>query len=105
MKKKNNVFSIVLVIILILVVVSTIIFLIAGKIWEDSVDLPSGAILCTSESRNPDGCLQIYKPVCGWFDPEKIQCVKYPCASTYSNICEACLDENVAYFTDGECPK
>ena len=60
---------------------------------------------CTPESRNSDVCIEIYKPVCGWNDPSKIQCIRYPCAQTYSNDCQACANENVLYWTDGECPK
>lgn len=69
---------------------------------------PSGAklhaIQCTPEQRGIDACTADYTPVCGWSDPEKIQCIKYPCAQTYSNACSACKDENVAYYTLGECP-
>jgi len=60
---------------------------------------------CTEESRNADFCIEIYQPVCGWNDPEKIQCIKFPCATTFSNSCFACMDENVLYYTEGECPK
>lgn len=59
---------------------------------------------CDVESRNADACIEIYQPVCGWSDPEKIRCVTYPCASTYSNSCFACQDQNVKYWTEGECP-
>ena len=59
---------------------------------------------CTQEQRNVDACIEIYQPVCGWSDPEKIQCIKHPCANTYSNSCFACTDENVLYYTEGECP-
>ena len=62
-------------------------------------------INCTEESRNADACIEIYQPVCGWNDPEKIQCIKFPCASTYSNSCFACADENVLYYTKGVCPE
>ena len=65
----------------------------------------SERINCTNESRNADACIEIYQPVCGWSDPEKIQCIKYPCANTYSNSCFACQDENILYYTQGECPK
>jgi hypothetical protein len=50
-------------------------------------------------------CMQIYSPVCGWADPTRIQCIRYPCATTYSNSCNACNDINVQYWTEGECPK
>ena len=59
---------------------------------------------CTNESRNADACIQLYQPVCGWFDPEIVQCVKYPCAQTYSNSCFTCIDEKIEYWTEGECP-
>lgn len=60
--------------------------------------------LCTPESRKAEVCTAQYEPVCGWFS-EKIKCVKYPCAITTSNACEACKNENVESWTSGECPK
>ncbi len=60
---------------------------------------------CTPESRQAEICIQLYKPVCGWFNPEKIQCIRYPCAQTFSNSCFACGNENVLYWTEGECPE
>lgn len=59
---------------------------------------------CTPESRKAEFCTENYNPVCGWNDPEKIQCIRYPCAQTYSNNCNACKNENVAYWTTGVCP-
>jgi len=59
---------------------------------------------CTAEQRKAQYCIELYDPVCGWFDAEKVLCVKYPCADTYSNSCFACADENVLYWTAGECP-
>ena len=47
---------------------------------------------CTDESRNVDACIEIYQPVCG-----------RPINQTFSNSCFACIDENVAYYTGGEC--
>lgn len=58
---------------------------------------------CTEEDKKAEACIEIYQPVCGWFKPE-IQCVTYPCAETFSNSCFACIDEKVAYWTQGECP-
>lgn len=60
---------------------------------------------CTQESRNAEACTTIYSPVCGWFDPEKIQCIRYPCAQIFSNSCLACIDKQVLYWTSGECPQ
>ena len=61
--------------------------------------------LCTPQSREAAACIQLYQPVCGWFDPAQIQCIKYPCAQTFSNSCFACMDEKVQYWTEEECPK
>ncbi|HLD06419.1 MAG TPA: hypothetical protein VJC16_02705 [Candidatus Nanoarchaeia archaeon] len=58
---------------------------------------------CSPASRDVDACIALYDPACGWFS-EDIRCVRYPCAATYSNICHACSDEKVAYWTPGECP-
>ncbi len=59
---------------------------------------------CTNSSRNADMCIQVYQPVCGWNDPSKIQCIKYPCAQTYGNSCDACKNSNVIYWTSEQCP-
>jgi hypothetical protein len=63
----------------------------------------NGMVYCASKQRKADACIALYAPVCGWFD-DSIQCVKYPCAETYSNSCFACMDEKVEYYTEGECP-
>jgi len=60
---------------------------------------------CTPQQRQGDMCIELYQPVCGWFDPAEIQCIRHPCAQTYSNSCFACHDEKVLYWTEGECPK
>jgi len=60
---------------------------------------------CTESDRAAEVCTTLYKPVCGWFDSKQIQCFAYPCADTYSNSCNACIDSKVAYWTEGECPK
>ena len=61
-------------------------------------------IFCIDKSRNADVCMELYMPVCGWFNQE-IKCVKAPCAQTFSNSCFACLNSNVEYYTLGECQK
>lgn len=63
-----------------------------------------GQVFCNDDQRNVGACIEIYQPVCGWNDPEKIKCFAYPCAQTYSNSCFACQDENVEFWTEGECP-
>ena len=64
----------------------------------------TGKIFCTPEQRDAEVCTLEYRPVCGFFDPLKVQCIKAPCANTYSNPCFACADENVLYWEAGECP-
>jgi len=59
---------------------------------------------CTSEQRGAEFCIELYQPVCGWFK-EEISCIRYPCASTFSNSCFACIDDNVGYWTEGMCPE
>jgi hypothetical protein len=59
---------------------------------------------CDSDSRLADVCIEIYQPVCGWMDGSKIQCLAFPCVQTFSNSCFACMNENVLYWTEGECP-
>ncbi|MFA5856180.1 MAG: Kazal-type serine protease inhibitor domain-containing protein [Candidatus Pacearchaeota archaeon] len=53
-------------------------------------------------SNNTLGCTTTN--VCGWFNPQQIQCLKYPCANNYDNSCSACSNENVLYWTYGTCP-
>jgi putative hemolysin len=49
---------------------------------------------CTPEQRNAEICTMQYEPVCG-----------QPSGETYSNPCTACLNSDVEYWTEGECPK
>lgn len=56
-------------------------------------------------AQRPEMCTKDYRPACGWFDPAKIQCIKYPCAQTFSNSCTACSDEKVISWSEGDCPK
>ncbi len=50
---------------------------------------------CSSGER-PEICYALYDPVCG-VDESGIE-------KTYSNNCVACSNEDVAYWTEGECP-
>ncbi len=75
------------------------------KSVEPAMDPQINTSQCSPESRNGEVCPEIYSPVCGWFDSAKVQCIKYPCASTYSNSCEACHNENVKEYTSGTCPQ
>ena len=64
----------------------------------------NGEHYCSDYDRKKEVCPQEEHPVCGWAN-EKIQCFAYPCASTYQNSCFACVNENVAHWTEGVCPK
>lgn len=59
--------------------------------------------VCMPEDRK-EVCIEVYNPVCGWFEPSQVQCITYPCAQTFGNSCFACGDKKVAYYTEGECP-
>lgn len=63
-----------------------------------------GKTYCKIEQRGVEACTMEYNPVCGWSD-SSIKCFKYPCAQTFSNVCSACSDLKVEYYTAGECPK
>ncbi len=58
---------------------------------------------CTEEQKAAEVCFEIYMPVCGWFN-QSIQCIRYPCAGTYTNSCFACMDPKVDRWTEGQCP-
>lgn len=71
--------------------------------FQPCPDVEENKNYCTQNQKQADGCIEIYQPVCGYSDPDKIKCFKAPCASTYSNSCFACIDENVKYWVDGVC--
>ncbi len=73
--------------------------------FQPCPDVEENRVYCSEEQKQADACIEIYQPVCGYSDPEKIQCVRAPCASTYSNSCFACIDENVEYWIEGQCPE
>lgn len=74
------------------------------RLIRDNSGSSENKTFCTDESRGADICIELYAPVCGWFSPE-INCIKYPCAQTFSNSCFACSNGNVEYYIPGECPK
>ncbi|TAL48149.1 hypothetical protein EPN87_01205 [archaeon] len=73
------------------------------EIFYEVQRLSRAEISCAVNTTNQI-CTAQYNPVCGWFDPAKIQCIRYPCAQTFSNSCFACSDDKVKYYTQGECP-
>ncbi len=106
---KPNSSLVIIIIILALILLIVVFYLIFSKPALPPIDdnnngnqIPPGATLCPAETG--EFCIELYQPVCGYFDPKKIQCIKYPCAQTFSNSCFACSNENVLYYTDGECP-
>ncbi len=64
-----------------------------GKIIETnySESLIIEKTLCLEKHRKAQVCVEIYEPVCGNNN------------KTYTNGCYACLDEDVIYYTKGEC--
>lgn len=62
------------------------------------------AIECPAQFRNNEICTKEYIPVCGWFNSSRVQCIDYPCAIQAGNVCEACSNNDVEYYTDGLCP-
>lgn len=94
MVKKRLITIIILIVLLVLIAV----FLINPK-----KEFTERQNFCTPDSRNAEVCTLEYQPVCGYFN-QTIQCIKFPCADTYSNGCEACRDRKVEYWVEGECP-
>ncbi|MFH1181988.1 MAG: DUF333 domain-containing protein [Candidatus Woesearchaeota archaeon] len=68
-----------------------------------SYDNCANKTICADEQKNAEVCTLEYAPVCGWWN-STIQCIRYPCAATYGNKCQACADAKVASWTQGECP-
>ena len=62
------------------------------------------AMECPEVYRNSSVCTREYIPVCGWFNASEIQCTTYPCAIDAGNVCEACSNSAVEYYTEGMCP-
>jgi len=56
---------------------------------------------CDEETRNIDVCVAIYEPVCGHYQEK--DCNVPSCKKTFSNLCFACIDENVLFYVRGEC--
>ncbi len=67
---------------------------------EDSSDESKN--YCTPEQKKANICTMDYSPVCGYYD-QSIQCIRAPCAETYSNACTACASGKVEYWVKGEC--
>lgn len=60
--------------------------------------------VCSSTSKQKDLCIQVFSPVCGWFDKDVLGCTGSDCMRVFSNACEACKQQDVVFWTDGECP-
>ena len=57
---------------------------------------PENKEYCNKAQRSVEYCYTLYEPVCGYAENnEKIE--------TYSNICNACKNPEVVYFTRSEC--
>lgn len=62
----------------------------------------SETFYCSDEMRSAEFCTEEYNPVCGYFTKE-VNCIRAPCADTYSNPCYACQNSMVSYYRFGEC--
>ncbi|MEK6895842.1 MAG: hypothetical protein AABX12_00070 [Nanoarchaeota archaeon] len=73
-----------------------------------SGDLGEGraAHYCSDESREVEECEDIDEPVCGWYDLSRVECAPDdPCVrSVFPNVCKACQNDNIKYWTEGDCP-
>ena len=101
MKQDNFKINIAVCIILLVFIISILIFSNKSNNETDK-DNNLTKNYCSYENRKGSSCIQLYQPVCGWFN-ESTECIKYPCAQTYSNSCFACQDEKVDYWIDREC--
>ena len=61
----------------------------------DGLDYGEVLNFCDPESREAEFCITLYAPVCGYSETA---------SNIYSNSCVACKNENVEYWTEGECP-
>ncbi len=59
--------------------------------------------ICSKESKTIDYCLEVYKPVCGWFVSSPDQCISQYCRESFANDCFACKDKRVIGYTMGNC--
>lgn len=59
---------------------------------------------CTPQSREADCSSEVQNEVCGWYDPVETICGSDLCVKGYVNQCNSCLNEEVVYWTQGECP-
>ncbi|MEK6819442.1 MAG: hypothetical protein AABY10_05940, partial [Nanoarchaeota archaeon] len=100
----------IVLLVLFIAVLATLVYLPALKLdtstSEEGPENPTDSTqnFCSTQSRDRSVCAEIYQPVCGWFNAANVQCIKYPCAETFSNGCFACLNQDVEYWTQGECP-
>jgi hypothetical protein len=58
---------------------------------------------CSTESREVEYCDVPSHIVCGWYSVE-VTCPIGPCVRMFGNECEACRDQSIEYWTEGECP-
>lgn len=75
----------------------------AGSSGSDSGSEEHAPNYCTDESREIDSCDVPSHIVCGWYSAT-VQCEIGPCVRMFGNECEACRDNSIEYWTEGECP-
>ena len=88
----------------IIVAVVIICALIVVKTFFFNIKAAEIKVYCPEKQPAPVACTLEEHPVCAWFN-QSIKCFKYPCAINAANPCMACANENVEYWTEGNCPK
>lgn len=75
----------------------------AGECSE-IIESPPEVHICTDQEKQAQVCTMEYAPVCGIYNEESnIQCIKAPCGETFGNGCQACADDRIDSYLEGEC--
>jgi hypothetical protein len=62
----------------------------------------SGRISCSEI--NLSSCDENSTSVCGWYDPNMVECNIGPCVIGFVNECDACSNKKIEYISHDECP-
>ena len=78
-------------------------------------DIKYAKHICIHELYSNANCSNDSFPVCGWIENKyqetmdnnlnvNIKCRSEPCIIEFNNVCDACKQENIGYWTYGNCP-
>jgi hypothetical protein len=65
---------------------------------------PKTKHFCKEKDRKADTCPPEEGLTCGLYD-QGLTCREPPCVEEFSSTCAACNDEDIIYWTEGECPE